>query len=286
MSDYIKPYSDIFIKYLFGSETNKALLLSFINAVLAESELAKIVEVEIRNPFNPKNFIIDKESILDVKAVDESGKIYNIEVQVEEDDNFKHRSLYYWARVYANQLKKGEDYTFLEPVICINILHFDLLEELPNYYNCFFLQEKNTHLVLTDHQVISFIELPKLNNVNKNKELDKFAYFLKQEGLEDNMLKTLIKDDPVIKEAHTQYQHFTEDETMRDLYEARLKWERDTNTRINSALEKGKREGKREGKIEGKIEDAKKMLKKGLSLEDITEITGLSSDEIKKLAET
>jgi len=68
MSSFINPLSDIFIKYLLGSEKNKDLLLSFINAVLEDAGLDKIVDVTIRNPFNVKEFTIDKESVVDVKA--------------------------------------------------------------------------------------------------------------------------------------------------------------------------------------------------------------------------
>lgn len=42
------------------------------------------------------------------------------------------------------------------------------------------------------------------------------------------------------------------------------------------------RRGRIEGKIEGKIEIAKRMLSKGLSLEEIAEFTGLSVEEIRK----
>jgi predicted transposase/invertase (TIGR01784 family) len=177
MGDYIKPYSDIFIKYLFGSETNKALLLSFINAVLAETGFDRVVNVELRNPFNVKNYVLDKESILDVKATDEGGRTYNIEVQVDGDESFVHRSLYYWARVYANQLENADFYSLLRPVICIDILHFELLPSLPNYFNCFLLEEKSSHKVLTDHLVISFIELPKPIQIDKHNDLTKLAYF-------------------------------------------------------------------------------------------------------------
>ncbi len=41
--------------------------------------------------------------------------------------------------------------------------------------------------------------------------------------------------------------------------------------------------GKGEGKIEGRIETATKMKQKGYAVEDISEMTGLSIDEIKKL---
>ncbi len=73
----VKPYSDIFIKYLFGSERNKHLLLSFLNSVLQAKGFDKIVEVVLKNPFNIKEFSADKESLIDIKATDENYRIYD-----------------------------------------------------------------------------------------------------------------------------------------------------------------------------------------------------------------
>ena len=117
MSTFISPTSDIFIKYLLGSEENKDLLISFVNAVLTDSNFTTIVSAEIKNPFNVKTFPIDKESIVDIKAADETGRQYNIEVQTTGDESFKARSLYYWAKLYTSQLLEGDDYTKLKPTI-------------------------------------------------------------------------------------------------------------------------------------------------------------------------
>ncbi len=91
---YIKPSSDIFIKYLFGMDTEESreLLLSFINAVLQNSGFDPIVSVVSKNPFNYKEFINDKESVLDIDAKDEQGREYNIEVQTSGDSNTFYRA--------------------------------------------------------------------------------------------------------------------------------------------------------------------------------------------------
>jgi predicted transposase/invertase (TIGR01784 family) len=47
--------------------------------------------------------------------------------------------------------------------------------------------------------------------------------------------------------------------------------------------ERGKMKGKLEGKLEGKMEAARNALKKGFSIEDITEITGLPLETVQKL---
>ena len=53
----------------------------------------------------------------------------------------------------------------------------------------------------------------------------------------------------------------------------------------NKGYEEGKEEGIEEGSKQKAYEIAKKMLKKGNSIEDIYDITGLSKEEIEKLRE-
>ena len=53
-----------------------------------------------------------------------------------------------------------------------------------------------------------------------------------------------------------------------------------------TGIEKGERTGIEKGKLEGKLEDAKVMLSKRMNRTLISEITGLSVNEIMKLEET
>jgi len=276
MSYYVKPTSDIYIKYLLGREENKSILLAFLNAVLQKSDFDTIVSVEILNPFNIKEFFNDKETILDVKAKDEKGKIYDIEVQSLSNHLFVYRSLYYWSTLYSSQLLQGELYHLLKPTICINILDFELFHEIPDYYSCFLLKERLSNKILTDHLVIYYLELEKLINVVPEDKLESILYYLKNEGKEgDIMLETLIKNDPILEKAHNEYEKFTKDAEMRELYESRMKYQRDKNTMIYEA--------RLEGQLEGKIEDAKNLKNLGVDMKIISKATGLSEKEIEIL---
>ena len=74
MERLVNPTSDFFVRYLLGQEENKSVLLDFINAVLTDSGFKPAVDLTIENPFNLKSYMSDKESILDVKAIDENHK--------------------------------------------------------------------------------------------------------------------------------------------------------------------------------------------------------------------
>ncbi|MCP4353195.1 MAG: Rpn family recombination-promoting nuclease/putative transposase, partial [Desulfobacterales bacterium] len=123
----INPKVKIIFNKLFGSEENKDLLLSLINAILPQSE--QITEIKLENPYNISDYINGKISILDVKAKDKDGKFYDIEMQVGEQGYYGKRSLYYWGKTYTNQIDTGEMYSKLKKTVVISILDFKYFKE-------------------------------------------------------------------------------------------------------------------------------------------------------------
>ena len=119
----IDPKIDIAFKKLFGSEENKDLLISLINSVLPDNEQIKSIILE--NPYNLASYLSDKMSILDIKATDENGKIYDIEMQIGQQGYFGQRALYYWGKSYTNQLEKSGKYSTLKKTIIISIFDFE-----------------------------------------------------------------------------------------------------------------------------------------------------------------
>ncbi len=103
MAEWVKAYSDIFIKYLFGSPNSSDLLLSFLNSMQSAHEFPLLTSVEVLNPFNLQTALTDKLSILDIRARDQDDRLYNIEIQVTSQRDYSERSLYYWAKVYSGQ---------------------------------------------------------------------------------------------------------------------------------------------------------------------------------------
>ena len=79
----IDPKVDYVFKKLFGTEASVPLLLSLLDAVLKPPPDRRLVTLEIIDPFNSKETPDDKLSIVDVKARDQSGRLYNIEMQMQ-----------------------------------------------------------------------------------------------------------------------------------------------------------------------------------------------------------
>ena len=89
----LNPRVDLAFKILFGTEENKDLLISFINAVVSEED--RVASIELLNPYNSRNFQNKKGSILDVKAKGVDGKYFDIEVQVSDEGDYDKRALFY-----------------------------------------------------------------------------------------------------------------------------------------------------------------------------------------------
>ena len=189
----------------------------------------------------------------------------DIEVQTSGDSTFRNRALYYWSKLYSSQLENGEEYSQLLPAISMNVLNFTLLPSLPGYHNFFVITEgRSRQYILTDHLVLHFLELPKIENPEISRKISRWLLYLKKEGRDDKMLKTLLEDDDDIRLAHERYKQFTNDEDMRRLYLAREKTERDRLYHNNIARREGLKKGREEGIKRGIKEGLKKGLEKGI----------------------
>jgi len=158
----IDPTDDYVFKKVFGSEPNVPVLLDMLDAVLQPPPDQRIVSLELRNPFNEKDFLEDKLSVLDIKARDERGRQYNIEMQMVAEPIFPHRVLYYWAELHSDQLHEGDDYRLLQPTISICFVNRVLFAQVPAFHLDFRLRSsRHPELVFSDHQWIHLIELTK-----------------------------------------------------------------------------------------------------------------------------
>ena len=291
----IKKLNDYFIRYFFGLKGDEDLLLSFINAIMIDSNFATFVSVEIMNPFNLSEKAGNKESIVDLKAITEDGTVVIIEIQTYSTKNFFERTLYYWSKNYSSLLKRGNKYSKLRPVISINLIDDILFDKTDNrMHTCYLLKEKNTNKILTDHIQMHYVEIPKFDeNANINKELKNWILFLKSNKEED--MSQLLKEDTIFEKAIKKYNYFTDNEDLLNEYDRREAYLVYQHSLMRDFKEEGKLEGIKEGikegiekgKLEGIKENsytiAKNLKKSGLDVKFISENTGLSLEEVEKL---
>ncbi len=282
----ISPMVDFAFKCIFGSEVNKSILIDFLNATISGE--SKIKDLTIIDPFNLKEYIEDKLSILDVKAKLDDGSFVNVEVQITDQKNMQKRTLFYWSKLYTQQLTEGERFHKLEKTIAINIMNFELLKNTRSFHTTYHLREDKEAFVLTDVMEIHMIEVPKIINAdNIDNTLIDWVLFL-QDPKNKNMEVLAVKN-PQIKKAMTVLEFINSDKKARALYEAREKELRDRMEQIEYAkelgLEQGLEQGIEQGIEQGKLETILNFLKAGVSDEVILKATKINKEELKKLKE-
>ena len=283
----ISPRVDIAFKKIFGVEENKDLLISLINSIVSSED--QVSDVILLNPYNAKKFSRDKLSILDIKAQGIDGKRFNIEIQISDEADYDKRALYYWAKLYTEQLEVAEDYATLSKAIGIHILNFISIPEVDKYHNVFHVTEKETGERYFKDLELHTIELKKFSKDSNEQlpdivakvksSLDMWLAFLTRHDLlqVDKLPKNL--DDNSLKKALTVLEVMNFSSTERDAYEDHLKWLRiEANT-----LKKAEAKGIEKGREEEKYLIAKKMLEFNTDVKLISSVTGLSTDEILQL---
>ena len=127
---FINPKTDFAFKRIFGSEQSREVLIDFLDAVLYGSR-GIIADLEILNPWVAPRIRGMKDTYLDVRARLTEGRVVIIEMQVLNVEGFEKRILYNAAKTYSNQLRSGEDYLDLHPVIALTLTDFVMFESYP-----------------------------------------------------------------------------------------------------------------------------------------------------------
>ena len=295
----VNPRIDLAFKRIFGVEQNKDLTVSLLNSIVSEED--QVEDITLLNPYNPKHFAEDKLSILDIKARGCNGKLFNIEIQITDEADYDKRALYYWGKVYTEQLREGQDYAKLEKAIGIHILNFTSILENKKYHNVFRLTEVEDGFVYFKDIELHTIELNKFENqlpeelnklVKKIKtSLDVWSSFLTRYDLLNPEKLPKELDNPELKKALEVLEHINMRDEEREAYENRLKFLRVETNALNKRYNQGKEEGLKEGKEEGlkegkeaeKVHLAKNLLKMGQDPAFVAKATGLSETEVEKL---
>ena len=307
LPEIVKPKLDIIFKRIFGDVKNKEIVMRFLSDIL-EISREKMKDIHFDNGELTSKYLEEKFSRLDLKIElkdvdDVNDKIINVEMQVNSEPAFRERTLYYWSKMYSEELKSGEEYDLLKQTskmyseelksgeeydllkqtICINIINFNLFDS-PEYQSHFQILEKARHELLTDKLSIYFFELRKLKKSSTGKPLEDWLNFINAEKKEDLMALELSTKIPEVKDVIEQIRELSADEKLRREAFYREKRLHDEANAINGSRREGIRIGRVEGEKIGRAEGEKigraekekelveKLLKKGFSKEQIEDI--------------
>ena len=271
---YFNPFTDFGFKKLFGTEMNKDLLMDFLNELIPNH--GKITDVNYIHPEILGRSEADRNVVFDIHCKTDKDEYFIVEMQKAHQKYFKDRSIYYASAPIREQGVKGEWNFELKIVYTVSVLNFVFNEEDPNYYQTEVkLMDTVKKTVFYDKLTFIYLEMPKFNKTLDELEthFEKWLYVLKhlrtlQEmpvRLQERIFKKIFEIAEIAK--------MTDAESFE--YEHSRKQLNDLKNSLDTAEEKGK--------AEKTIEIAKKMILKGINIDEIAEITSLTIEEIKAL---
>lgn len=283
---FMKPKVDFCFKELME---DAQIRRGFLSALLGV-EPEKIERTELLPTHLRREHAEDKLGILDIRVfiyrrsgkgdgVPDEKEQMDLEIQIAPFPAWPERSVFYLARMYAGQIRKGQDYDVLQKCIHVGILDFILFDEDEAFYSRFHLWEDSRHWLYTDKLEIHILELPKLSGHEyPETELLKWARFFNAERKEE--FEMAAGTSPYIERACERLAILSADEQKRLEYEAREKAIRDhqylMKTNLNLGLKKGEELGIKKGEELG----LKKGLEQGAgALIEVCQESGFSRED-------
>jgi predicted transposase/invertase (TIGR01784 family) len=262
----LKPTSDVVFKALVTQ--GDGILKSFLSAAL-DLDADELSTLSICDPHVSTGRKGTKMGVLDVKAKTASGIEIDIEVQLVNSPGLIERIAFYLCSLFANQLRRGDDYARLNRAIAIIITGFHLTGEdsFANYYT---LRNDATSSQFSDIIQVCTLELPKLKETDTGALSDWMRFLTFRD---EDELDVLATKNAGIKKAVEMLKYLSEEETLHFLEMSHEKYLYDVAATRREAL------------AEGTLQVARAALLKGLDISTIHDITGLSVDAIKKLEE-
>ena len=307
---YIDLMVDWSFKKIFGTEVNKDILIEFLKVIFPQYAISDITYVPTEQLGIMED---DRKAIFDVLCRTEDGKTFLVEMQRGYQKHFFERALFYTSfpimkqgkKALAEEARGNRPWDFsLDGVFFLGILNFKYEDDEMTEHR-YRLMEATSKKLMTDKLEFVFVEVEKFDKGENELEtdLDKWLYLLK------NMSNLLERPERLRDRIFTKLFDVAElaqlDDKDRTNYIKSMNTERDTYNQIEYARETGReeghkvgkeeglKEGKEEGIKEGREEGAKKnsfdiakrMLEKGIDIETISELTGLTAEEISRLKE-
>ncbi|MDR0877370.1 MAG: Rpn family recombination-promoting nuclease/putative transposase [Treponema sp.] len=258
----LSPLMDYIFSLIFGDQRNIDIVTAFLKTVLNIPE-EEYGHLTIVNPFLKRIFKKDKSGIVDVRLNTRSGKVLHIELQVKKTQKMRNRIIYYFSKLFWEQLKSGEKWGKLNQVISIVICDHVLVPEETQYLNSYSLLNERTGNRFTDLLKVIILELPKLPREDEQDPVWAWMRFFKckTEGEYD----MLARKHPEVGKAVTVLKTLSWSERRRDI--AYHKWLRkiDDETEKEELREEAQAEGRAEGLAEGRSEGLAEGLAKGRS---------------------
>ena len=262
-------------RFLFSEVIESAEAYKLILEIILEREISFKGQPVAEN--EKRKELLGKIARLDVCAIGDDDRVYNAEVQKENENNMHKRMRYYGALMTSKLLPEGTiDYNRLSDLCMIVIAGFDMGGEGKYRYTVRRMYEGYPDKEVYDGEVILYLNTKGKDTAGVSNELIAMLEYF-EETTDDKALSSgyerIIRLNEIVTsvkandEIGVKYMNAYE-ERMRDMQEAR---------------EQGEAQGEASGRAAEKLEMAKALKAKGVGIDIIAETSGLSAEEIEKL---
>lgn len=273
------------VKRLLRNKANFGILEGFLSELIGEDiKIDSILESE-----SNQDSRYDKFNKVDLLVKNSKEELIIIEVQNNREHDYLLRILFGTSKLLVEYMNVGMVYSQIKKVISVNIVYFDLGQGDDYIYhgttNFIGVNKKDILRLSEDQQLLYqtdtiakiypeyyIIKVNQFNDVANN-TLDEWIYFLKKDEIKDEFnakgLRQAKVELDILKLSQAErkeYEHFVEQERYEE-----------------SLIVSNYKVGELKGKLEGKLEIAKRCLQREMSIDEIIELTGLSSDEIRNI---
>ena len=285
---YLDPKADLTFKKVFGE--HKDLLISLLNALLPLSGDEQVESVEYLPAELVPDLPMGKNSIVDVRCKDLSGRQFIVEMQMIWTPAFQQRVRVNASKAFVRQLRRNRKYELLQPVYSLNLVNETFMNDYPDEFihNYNIVHELHSDKIIEGLH-LTFVELPKFKpqTIAERKMAVLWLRFLTEINEETTVVPDELLQNPETSKALKEVEESAYTEHEMDAYEDfwdKLGAERLLLVDSNSISRKeGREEGREEGRKEERKDMAKKMLAMGMEKTTITKLTGLSDNELTML---
>ena len=286
---YVNPLSDWGFKRLFGTEMNKDLLLEFLRDLFPERDIRDIAYLK-----NERQNLTERErdSVFDVMCVSADGTQFVVEMQKRSQRYFRDRALYYAAHPIIEQGSRGGWNYRLNPVCVVGVLDFAMehdygaeaerwRDKLVHRYR---LREDETREIMNSKLEFLYLEVGAYRRevTERSGIVEKWMYVLKNlsrlEGrppeLRERVFERLFEAARIAAYTREERNQYESDEYAR---------EEGLAAGLAEGREAGLVEGEAKGEAKAAMQIAKRLLASGMPVEQITEFTGLTAEQLEDL---
>ena len=284
MSEFYTCRNDRTFKEVFLKPDNSDLLKALLEFILK----IKIDKLEIKKTELLSGNVNIKDKRVDA-IVHTGNKKIEIEINSQNKDYLHTRSTAYICNIYQSNASVGDTYNEDTDIIQVNLTwglgrnneemkiykimnekgelyvkNFIIYEINMDYYDKIWYSKNEEEIKKNQYMIMLDLDKKELENMPKDKIVDKYITNV-----------TIVNDDPEFQK------YMSEEEDKRKIQNSLLSEAKEEG--ISQGYTSGINDGISKGENKKSIKIAKNMLKKNMSIEDISDITGLSIEEINKL---